>query len=185
LDDFPNETSCLLEDPESRQGTTPTSALNPQIPSISQVSTPTTDLFVYGTLLFDEVVQAVTDRGFRSVPARLRGYVRCAIIRDGRHEPYPACRPEPPGVISGRLLFDVDDRSMNLIDRFESEPPDYECRPVLVECDDGQLVEASTYVALPSLIRYLAGEWSVDQFRKDHLTHYLASVIPEMRKQTG
>jgi len=149
------------------------------------VKTTGTDLFVYGTLLFDEVVRALTDRTFRSVPACLPGYARCTILRNGLREAYPAIRPHRTGRVAGRLLLEVKDRSLRWIDRFESDPPDYQRCQVIAKCNDGREIQAFTYVARPSLIPFLEGEWSPEQFKSEHLDDYLTRVIPEVRRQTG
>jgi gamma-glutamylcyclotransferase (GGCT)/AIG2-like uncharacterized protein YtfP len=149
--------------------------------------TSTTTLFAYGTLLLDEVVHALTDRTFRTLPARLHGYRRHTIIRHGNEmcEAYPAIQPSPVGIVVGRLLLEVDEHSLKLIECFESDPPDYERTPVEVQIDGGAKTQAITYVAHPSLSACLKGEWYLEVFARNHLQDYLTRVIPEMRRQAG
>lgn len=148
-------------------------------------SSNTAHLFVYGTLLFDQVVRALTDRTFPTCPANLHGFARHVILRDGHREPYPAIWPQSSGVVPGRVLLDVDERSLMLIDHFESDPPDYERASVVVDCGAGESLRAITYVALPRLRPCLAGEWCMDEFRANALADYVRRVIPQMRRELG
>lgn len=143
----------------------------------------TAHLFVYGTLMFDEVVSALTDRTFRTRPATLRGFARHAVLRDGRRQAYPAIWRQPSGVVAGRLLLDVDERSMRLIDYYENDPPDYERMSVVVKCDGDQSLQATTYVALSSTHPFLADDWHGQQFERVHLTKYVQEVIPQLVRQ--
>lgn len=137
------------------------------------------NLFVYGTLLLDELVTALTGIQIRSARAELQGYSRHCIVRDGRPDAYPAIRPCPSGTVIGRVLFDVDEQSMRMIDCFESDPPDYDRIEVEVTLEERKIIPAVAYVAKPSLTQWLTGEWSEAAFAKDHLKHYLSSVVPE------
>lgn len=151
-------------------------------PSLPHVSQPTTNLFVYRTLLFDGIVQALTDRTFQSSPALLRGFTRHAIVREGETEAYPAIKPHASAGVSGRVFLDVDESSASLIDAFEGDPPDYQAAPVAVESADGRTITATTYVALPGLVPQLDGTWSEQEFQRLHLEYYVTRVIPEMRQ---
>ena len=146
------------------------------------MSAPSAHFFVYGTLLFDDIVRALTNRTFETTPARLRGFVRHAIVRDQGIEAYPAIKPDASGSIRGRLLLDVDAVSAGLIDRFEGDPPDYQPTPVGVESAGGRIIAATTYVARPSLVSRLNGAWNPAEFERVHLAYYVGHVIPEMRR---
>jgi gamma-glutamylcyclotransferase (GGCT)/AIG2-like uncharacterized protein YtfP len=143
---------------------------------------PPTTLFVYGTLLFDEIVQALTCRTFQTTPALLRGFVRRSIARQGQTEAYPAITPEDSGRVRGRLLLEVDSVSARWIHAFESEPPDYQLTPVRVESEDGEIIPATTYVARPYLAAQLSGPWNPAGFEQRHLARYVGNLIPEMRR---
>jgi len=139
-------------------------------------------LFVYGTLLFDELIMALTDKRFRSAPAQLMGYSRHRVIRDGQETAYPAIRLNPLNSVCGKLLFDVDKLSMKRIHVFESEPPDYDQIKVEVTLDGGRIAPAVAYVAKPSVVPLLAGNWSEEQFARDHLNAYLSELKSEPRR---
>jgi gamma-glutamylcyclotransferase (GGCT)/AIG2-like uncharacterized protein YtfP len=148
-------------------------------PHMNEAPTP---LFAYGTLLFDEILQALTDRTFETLPAVLRGFTRHAIVRGETTEAYPAIRPDPAGNVAGRVLLNLDASSARLIDLFESDPPDYQVTPVRVESADGRMIAATTYIARPGLVSQLKGVWSRNEFKRRHLAHYVDSVIPELRQ---
>lgn len=144
-----------------------------------------THLFVYGTLLFDEIVQALTDRTFGTLEVTLHEFARHAIVRQGQREAYPAIRSRASGKVHGRVLLNVDDRSMRLIDRYENDPPEYERVTIRVECDGGNPLQANTYIASPTLRPLLHGDWHVEQFQREHLTKYVREIIPQLRREFG
>ena len=143
------------------------------------------NLFVYGTLLFDELVMALSGKHFASAAATLHGYSRHAIVRDGKQEAYPAIQPNPSGIVPGRVLFNVDEPSMRRIDCFESDPPVYDRTEVQVDLDEGKEISAITYVARPGLTPCLMEDWNQDHFARNHLKEYLTTVVPWARRQMG
>jgi gamma-glutamylcyclotransferase (GGCT)/AIG2-like uncharacterized protein YtfP len=146
---------------------------------MNEVPTP---LFAYGTLLFDEILQALTDRTFQTLPAVLRGFTRHAIVRGQTTEAYPAIQPDPAGKVAGRVLLNLDATCARLIDLFESNPPDYQVCSVKVESADRRMIAATTYIARPGLVAQLKGAWSRNAFKRGHLAHYVDSVIPKLRE---
>jgi len=146
---------------------------------------PPSILFVYGTLMFDEILLALTGRTFPTRPATLQGFARHTIVRRGEPETYPAIRRRASANVRGRLLLGVDDASMRWIDCYENDPPEYERVSVRLECDGGDPVQAATYVARPILHPFLTGEWYPDRFERDHLTEYVQELIPQLRCKVG
>ena len=149
------------------------------------MSTPATTMFVYGTLMFDEVVRALTGRTFRSVPARLAGYSRHCIIRNGKPDAYPAITANPEGSVSGRVLLEVDGPSLDIIRLFESDPPDYEEVSVAPMLENGKPVQATTFVAKQSIVALLEGEWNEQKFAREHLRNYVDVLAPETRRDAA
>jgi len=97
-------------------------------------------LFVYGTLLDDARVEAVTGRRFPRRPARLEDYERIAPTRG-----YPYIVARAGSVVDGALLEDVDAASLRALDRYEDEGRLYVRRTVTVVVD-GARVACETYV---------------------------------------
>src|SRR5439155_9200026 len=85
-------------------------------PSVMMTGVPGVELFVYGTLMDEERVFAVTGRRFPARPARLEGYRR---IMSGRGYPYVA--PAPGSHVDGLLLEGIDAASLRALDRYEDE----------------------------------------------------------------
>jgi|SRR5436190_8416286 len=97
-------------------------------------------LFVYGTLLDDARVEAVTGRRFPRRAARLDGWERIAPSGG-----YPYIVARPGGFVDGALLEDVDTDSLCALDRYEDEGRLYVRRAVIVVVD-GERVACQTYV---------------------------------------
>jgi gamma-glutamylcyclotransferase (GGCT)/AIG2-like uncharacterized protein YtfP len=118
------------------------------------------DLFAYGTLLFPEVMLAVTRARFASEPATLGGYRRCRL----RGASYPGIAPAPGARTHGRLYRTVDATSLARLDAFEGEL--YAREAVRVEADDGELRDAVAYVLRPEHRALLTCDpWDPDAFR--------------------
>lgn len=71
-----------------------------------------TKLFVYGTLLFPEILKNLTGKSFRSIPATLYKYKHCKVTETD----YPAIIKNENAKTEGMLLFDVDEKSMKKIE---------------------------------------------------------------------
>jgi len=126
-------------------------------------------VFTYGTLVFPEVMDAVTGRTFVQVGATLAGFTRVCV----RGAVYPAAREQGGGSIAGLLYLDVGAAALTRLDRFEGEL--YERRSVRVMRDDGASSAAQVYVVPPARYGRLEPRaWDVEQFRREHLASYVA-----------
>ena len=126
-------------------------------------------VFTYGTLLFPEVMDAVTGRIFARVPATLAGFTRVRV----RGAVYPAAREKAGASIAGLLYLDVDAAALARLDRFEGAL--YERRSVRVMRDDGASSAAEVYaVARAHHGRLEPRAWDPEQFRREHLATYVA-----------
>ena len=97
-------------------------------------------LFVYGTLLHDDVVRQVIGRVPASDPATLNGYRRMRML----DKPYPVIRPAPAEQVSGRILVGLNRRQLHQFDRYEGK--EYRRKRVRVYLPDGSHRIAWTYV---------------------------------------
>lgn len=98
-------------------------------------------LFVYGTLLHDNVVRAVIGRVPAGEPATLNGYRRMRML----DRPWPVIRPVPTAQVSGRVLNGLNRRQLHQFDRYEGK--EYRRKRVRVHLPDGSHRIAWTYVA--------------------------------------
>jgi len=96
-------------------------------------------LFVYGTLMDEARVLAVTGRTFPARAARLDGY------RRNTSGPYPYVVPAARSHVDGLLLDGIDAASLDALDRYEDEGRLYRRRAVTVLVD-GASVACETYV---------------------------------------
>jgi len=101
---------------------------------------PGAGLFVYGTLMDEEQVFAVTGHRFPARAARLEGHERIAP-----HGGYPYVVPAPGSHVDGLLLEGIDAASLRALDRYEDEGRLYLRRPVEVSVGDAR-VACETYV---------------------------------------
>jgi len=135
-----------------------------------------TDIFVYGTLMFPDVVRALTGREFTMADAVLDGFARYAW--NDREEPkVPGIIPEPGNSVAGKLLKSVDPASLEILDRFEGTEDGYYLKHnVSVHIPAGGSCEAVAYVAGPAIIPQLEGVWTADVFAEKWLDQYIATI---------
>ena len=132
-------------------------------------------LFVYGSLLFPEIVKGLTGRTFRSIPAILPGYKRYSV--EGAD--YPAIVKKNDARVEGKLLFDVDSKSLEIITFYEGD--DYLKIPVEVNINE-EKTAAHTFLWKFGL-EYLSGRnWSKERFGKESLDFYLNEIIPQTKR---
>lgn len=124
-------------------------------------------LFTYGTLVFPEVMEAVTGRRFESQTAVLRGYRR-RMLRD---RVYPGIRPAAADATEGRVYLSIDAAALACLDDFEGD--EYERRRVEVGIDAGTLV-AEAYVVRASARELLTpAGWDPGRFTASQLRAYV------------
>jgi gamma-glutamylcyclotransferase (GGCT)/AIG2-like uncharacterized protein YtfP len=127
-------------------------------------------LFVYGTLLFPEVLYAVSGESPDGAAARLAGYERRLV----RGAAYPAILPSPGGRVEGWLWRGLSAAALSRVDRFEGTI--YRRQSVRVECE-GVTAAADTDVVSPRAAWLVTRHaWDPERFRERHLTGYLARI---------
>lgn len=137
-------------------------------------------VFVYGTLMAEEVVQTLLGRVPARCPAVISDYRRYAII----NRQYPAIIPAPGSVVRGKVMFDLSPAEMKLLDLFEDEeytrevvsaqPGEGQELPAGEEGPTGRLpIDASVYVWGDRLGKTLKGEWDYEAWRAQYLNSYV------------
>jgi len=99
------------------------------------------DLFVYGTLLDDGLVEQLTGRRFPKRAAQLSGYRKCMPAGQ-----YPYIVPDNDGTVDGTLLCDLTADALRMFDAYEDEGRLYRRIEVTVTVN-AQPQRAFTYVA--------------------------------------
>lgn len=120
-------------------------------------------LFVYGSLTFPEVLDAVLGRVPRSRRAQAEGW-RAAALRE---RPFPGLvAADAPATVGGLLLTDLTGEESAMADAFEG--PMYS--KVAIGLDDG--TRALTYVCVDDSLA-LAHDWDRAAFQERELERYL------------
>lgn len=129
----------------------------------------TNNVFVYGSLLADEVVKVLLHRVPRNLPATVRGYQRFSI----KQRRYPATiKTLDNQHVDGRVLFDLTKAELDTLDVFEDD--DYYRDIVSADLQDGSHVDAAIYVWQDKYRDLLQGEWDYEHFRREHLASFLS-----------
>lgn len=143
----------------------------------------THQVFVYGTLLKDEVVSVLTGVLIPSMPATLPHHRRLKIHKPGRDAKGPAIIKSPSDAVHGRILFNVDDRCLQILDQFELAAGGYK-RVQAKACAIGnRFVTVETYRAKKKIHKHLFGDWCLDEFERLHMAHYVNARIPALIEQ--
>jgi len=129
------------------------------------------NLFSYGTLMCDEIMQAVSGHHRSSLPASLKGYRRCSVSG----EAYPAISPDPAGCVAGVVYLNVAHQAWGRLDEYEGEM--YSRETVQVELEDGRAILAETYVVMPAFVGQLdVVDWDYEYFLEHEKKRYLEKI---------
>ena len=134
--------------------------------------TNTTPLFVYGSMLDEDVLEVVLGRRLPAVSrlaARLAGYVRVRLP----DETYPVLAPKPGGLVHGAVLSDLGSNDFERVRFFESD--EYEFASCLVELESGERLEA-TYCAENEVVPGASESWELAWWQTHHKPDYLIMI---------
>ena len=125
------------------------------------------DFFAYGSLIFEEVMAAVTGRTYSGQATKLEGFARYLVVG----ESYPGIVPSEHDVVDGFLYRQIDSSALCLLDRFEGEY--YKRESVEVTAGGARLL-AETYIFRPEFSHLLTREkWQKDVFKERHMSGFL------------
>lgn len=122
------------------------------------------DLFVYGTLMFPEVVKELTGNEFITKKAAIAGYVRYGI------NGIPGIIKKKKSKVTGKLLLDVDNESLNKITFFEGK--EYDLNQVITL----QNKVVKTFIWNSQIETKI--EWIPEEFERNIETYIHEVVIP-------
>lgn len=121
-------------------------------------------LFVYGSLMFPEVMRALIGRDPERTPAAVRGWSVVAI--PGRV--YPGLVSDGDAEVTGHLLTDLTEREWRVLDAFESDF--YDLLSITTQ------TRACAWVyALRDTGPEFSHPWNSAEFEQDSLERYLIS----------
>ncbi|KAI3949604.1 hypothetical protein MKW98_020926 [Papaver atlanticum] len=125
-------------------------------------------VFVYGSLLADDVVKALLNRVPQNSPAILDNFKRFSI----KGRVYPAILPVENTKVAGRVLLDISDSELDTLDIFEDE--EYERSTVDVSLTHtSKKVRSYTYVWVNKNDPNLYGEWNFEEWKRLHKNDFL------------
>ena len=141
---------------------------------------PAHHIFVYGLLMFPDIVTALTGRQYQMVDAVLHEHRRYGLSKGPLDAPIPVLVAEPGAHQAGQLLLNVDAAALEILDFFEEvDSGHYVRQQVRVEAA-GQWYSAFCYAAGPALRPYIHGDWQPSWVTAAQRTHLVTSVIPAM-----
>ncbi len=120
------------------------------------------NLFVYGSLLFPELIEKLTGEKFSLIPAVLHGFRRFAV----KGSDYPAIVPEENSKVTGMLVMDVDAKSMKMLAYFEGD--EYRKEDVVVVSENKKF-NATSFVWNEDLKLLEKYDWDFQKFKKHSL----------------
>lgn len=134
-------------------------------------------IFVYGTLLFPEVLSIVLDRQVTAAvyrPATLADFRRMQLV-----DIFPVIRRRPGDTVTGAVIHGISDAELRRLDFFESDLYVREQVEVVV---DGAPALAFAYVDPRQGGEDNAREWDQEAFRVENLVSYLTDATHWMQK---
>lgn len=138
------------------------------------------NVFVYGLLMFPEIVTAITGQQFKTVAALLPHHRRSGLSQSPGNTPIPVLVEDQHQELKGLLLLEVDAVSMAKLDFFEElDSGLYVKKSVRVQAN-GQWFDAICYAAGPALLPYVSGEWTPERVNEQQKAYFIQTVIPEM-----
>lgn len=128
-------------------------------------------LFTYGTLEIPQVMQLVSGQEFRSVPARLKDYIRYKLAA----ESYPGVTYEEGAEVAGTLYFDVDETTLHKLDRYEDTC--YKRLNIEVTLQNDEVIEAMAYI-IEDNKKHLLSEnaWDKQKFIEQDLDVFIRTI---------
>ncbi|PKI57357.1 hypothetical protein CRG98_022202 [Punica granatum] len=132
------------------------------------------NVFVYGSLLADDVVRVLLNRVPQSSPAVLHDFHRFSI----KGRVYPAILPVEKKSVTGRVLMGITNPELDILDTFEDV--EYDRRDVE---ESSKKLRAAAYVWSNSSDPNLYGEWDFKEWTRKHMEDFIkmtAGFIEEL-----
>ncbi|CAL9041628.1 AIG2-like protein D isoform X1 [Musa acuminata AAA Group] len=130
------------------------------------------NVFVYGTLMADEVVRTILKRVPPASPAVLNDYHRFSI----KGRVYPAILPAESKKVKGRVLLGITDQELDKLDSFEDV--EYERRTVEISLlDKSEKLLANAYVWSDKNDPNLYSEWDFEEWKRLHKKDFVTMTL--------
>ncbi|VVB08881.1 unnamed protein product [Arabis nemorensis] len=125
-------------------------------------------VFVYGSLMADDVVRLLLNRVPPTSSAILPDFHRFSI----KGRVYPAILPVQADKVHGKVLFGITDDELYLLDEFEDIEYERENVQVLLP-DSSEKLETKTYVWAKKDDPDLYGTWEFEEWKQLHMEGFL------------
>ncbi|KAH7524242.1 hypothetical protein FEM48_Zijuj06G0098500 [Ziziphus jujuba var. spinosa] len=130
------------------------------------------NVFVYGSLMADDVVRVLLNRVPPSSPAILNNHHRYSI----RERVYPAIVPLETKKVAGKVLMGITDPELYVLDTFEDV--EYERSTVEVSLtDNSKNVLAHAYIWSNKNDPNLYGEWDFEEWKRAHMNDFVKMTM--------
>lgn len=125
-------------------------------------------LFVYGSLMNDEVLRALLHRRLAQQQATLNDYRRVKVMG----EQYPAIYPDTNSLVEGKLITHILPKQLACLDEFEGSY--YQRAPVVVFTEDNKEHKCDAYIFKNEYRHLLSDDdWCNTHFRTHHMASFL------------
>lgn len=125
-------------------------------------------LYTYGTLMCEDIMNAVAGFCHKAFPARLQDFRRLAV----KNASYPGIIRAEGYVVDGWVYGGISDAALSLLDRFEGDM--YERLRVLVHVPEGIQREVFAYAVKNEFKdRLEPRDWDFDAFLKNGKNDFL------------
>lgn len=128
------------------------------------------NVFVYGSLMFDDVWNRIVQCQYEKNTAVLAGYKRLCV----KGKTYPGLVKTFGCSVEGVVYLNVSAQDIQRLDRFEGEY--YKKIPVAVSSEGSHALDAEVYLFRQSY-KHLLGNtpWDPDQFQTHHLRQFITN----------
>ena len=129
------------------------------------------NIFVYGTLTYDEVWNSIVQGKHEKTGAQLKGYKRLKV----KKEEYPGI-VKGEGTVRGFVRFDVDETNVARLDDFEAD--EYERVKEYVQDKNGQDIKVDAY-RIREEYKYILEDhdWDLSNFEKIGLEKFRLNYL--------
>lgn len=126
------------------------------------------NLFVYGSLMNEEVLNSLVTGHFNRQSAILKGYRRVHVLR----ATYPAIFADQNAEVEGLVITNINSNQLAQLDDFEGE---FYCRsPVTIKPVSGGDLNCDTYIFKSEYQHMLSDQpWCNQVFRRKHMSDFL------------
>ena len=129
------------------------------------------NLFVYGTLLFDEVWNEIVGSSRNKKLAKAHGWTRYYI----NNKLYPGLRYSEDSVVEGLLINDLTQQHWSKLDKFEDDL--YTRKLIEVILENNTRVRCHAYIVEQTAYKYLSSvPWEPEKFKQVELEKFMCEL---------